>query len=406
MRYPFVLGSGKRSWSALLGPSLLLLAACEYQPDHALETEPVSRDGYGNLPGTCIEFDAFASGETVNVAYSTTGIGPVSVQGSASGSSGNAAMILDSGSPGTQADLGTPNALFGGPGQGDGGYGFYFNAEPLDKVLIVSADGDADDPLASTAADSKIDLDFSGMTSVTCYRVTLIDVDDTESGRARFYGTAGQELLDLPFTVTGNNGVAQLDFGSISGVQRVELALGGAVAIDRFCFQADTLPDPVDTLADGCTRTIGFWKNHTGFGPQDDKVSALLPIELGAHGGGQSLMVGDAATARDVLKQNVYGHPSNGVTKLYAQLLAAKLNVASGASDADIAAELVAADAFLALHAPEDWSSLDAAEQDGTLFWKDAFDAYNNGVIGPGHCGGGGVPTGNGNRASRGQSPH
>jgi hypothetical protein len=119
------------------------------------------------------------------------------------------------------------------------------------------------------------------------------------------------------------------------------------------------------------------------------------------------LVVSDASIARDVLKQNVYGNPSNGITKLYAQLLAAKLNVAAGASAVDIAPEMLAADAFLALHAPVDWSALTAAEQDGTLFWKDAFDAYNNGLLGPGHCGDGsdeGPRTGKGKKGNKGKA--
>jgi ABC-type Zn2+ transport system substrate-binding protein/surface adhesin len=99
--------------------------------------------------------------------------------------------------------------------------------------------------------------------------------------------------------------------------------------------------------------------------------------------------VADAATARDLLKQNVYGNPSNGITKLYAQLLAAKLNVAAGASPEAVSAELQAADAFLAGHDHTAWAALGAAQRDGTLVWKDAFDAFNNGLIGPGHCGDG-----------------
>ena len=41
--------------------------------------------------------------------------------------------------------------------------------------------------------------------------------------------------------------------------------------------------------ANGCTRTIGYWKTHAGFGPQADVVTPLLPILLGSAGGAKTL---------------------------------------------------------------------------------------------------------------------
>jgi hypothetical protein len=137
---------------------------------------------------------------------------------------------------------------------------------------------------------------------------------------------------------------------------------------------------------EGCTLTIGFWKTHAGFGPQDDVLSQYLPIWLGDESGAKSLGVTTAAMAVDVLKQKTYGHPSNGITKLYAQMLAAKLNVASGASDGDIADYLSDADAFLAEYDYTDWSSLSEEMKDDVMMWHRSFDMYNNGYIGPGHC--------------------
>ncbi|MFH1892460.1 MAG: SdrD B-like domain-containing protein [Candidatus Zixiibacteriota bacterium] len=144
---------------------------------------------------------------------------------------------------------------------------------------------------------------------------------------------------------------------------------------------------------DGCTRTIGYWKTHAGFGPQDDVVTALLPITLGS-GGGKSLVVSTAQIAVDVLVMKTYGKNNNGITKLYAQLLGAKLSIASGADDSDVAAAIVAADAFLFDHDWNDWTSLSEADEDMVMDWQGMFDDYNNGDIGPGHCGddgGGGI---------------
>ena len=142
---------------------------------------------------------------------------------------------------------------------------------------------------------------------------------------------------------------------------------------------------PEEPPEEGCTRTIGFWKTHTGFGPQDDVVTPLLPITLG-DGTGKSIVVTDAAMAHDILLMNVYGDPSNGITKLYAQLLGAKLNLASGASDDDISGALTEADEFLAEYDWTDWDSLTMIQQDMVNVMKSRFDDYNNGDLGPGHC--------------------
>ena len=134
-----------------------------------------------------------------------------------------------------------------------------------------------------------------------------------------------------------------------------------------------------------CTRTFGYWKTHAGFGPQDDEVSPLLPIWLG-DGSGKSIQVTDAATAVAIFEAAAYGGKRNGIAKLYIQLLAAKLNFASGASDADVANTVIDADAFLAMYDWMDWDSLSEEDQEMVLGWKDMLDDYNNGFIGPGHC--------------------
>ncbi len=138
---------------------------------------------------------------------------------------------------------------------------------------------------------------------------------------------------------------------------------------------------------EGCTLTIGYWKTHAGFGPQPDMVTALLPIWLGTPGGTHSVQVTTAAMAVDYLSQFVYGVPSNGITKLYAQLLGAKLNIANGADNASAAAAIAAADAFLANYDWTAWSSLSKSNKKLVLGWQSLLDEYNNGDIGPGHCG-------------------
>ena len=137
---------------------------------------------------------------------------------------------------------------------------------------------------------------------------------------------------------------------------------------------------------EGCSLTIGFWKTHAGFGPQADVVTPLLTIWLGTPGGAASIEVSDATIAHDVLVQKTYGKPSNGITKLYAQLLAVKLNAANGADTGVIDEAIATADEFLADHNWEAWNELSRKVKKGILKLKNKFDDYNNGDIGPGHC--------------------
>ena len=139
----------------------------------------------------------------------------------------------------------------------------------------------------------------------------------------------------------------------------------------------------------GCTLTIGFWKTHAGFGPQADVVTPLLPKLLGTSGGTKTQNVTTAALAVQFLSfngsNNVFS-ASNGINKLYAQLLGAKLNFASGADGSAVAATVAAADAFLATHDSTAWNGLTKVQKAQVLAWMDGLDQYNNGLVGPGHC--------------------
>jgi hypothetical protein len=136
----------------------------------------------------------------------------------------------------------------------------------------------------------------------------------------------------------------------------------------------------------GCTLTIGYWKTHAGFtGRNADRVTQYLPILLGSIGGAKTVEVDTAEFAVEVLSFKL-GGASNGIAKLYAQLLAAKLNIANGASPDDVAAIILDADAFLAIHDHNDWRTLSKAQKATVLTWMTLLDGYNNGDLGPGHC--------------------
>ncbi|MFZ5981205.1 MAG: DNRLRE domain-containing protein [Candidatus Zixiibacteriota bacterium] len=145
--------------------------------------------------------------------------------------------------------------------------------------------------------------------------------------------------------------------------------------------------EPADE-EEGCTLTIGYWKNHAGLSKQADMITPLLnpSVWLGDEGGDKSLEVTDKYMAVDILEMKTYGNDENMITKLYAQLLATKLNILNGAGDLAVAEAIAEADAFLADHDWNDWGSMNETEKDYLEGLKNLFDDYNNGIIGPGHC--------------------
>lgn len=151
----------------------------------------------------------------------------------------------------------------------------------------------------------------------------------------------------------------------------------------------------------GCTLTTGYWKNHAGFGPQKDMVSDNLPVTLGSC---TSLLtnilkaagitstcsvvkVNSRTVANNILSMNsLYGAPSNGITKLYAQLLAAKLNIRSGASLSPVSQVINDADAFLGKYSYTAWDTLSKTDKNMVHGWVSFLDAYNNGLKTVPHC--------------------
>ena len=127
----------------------------------------------------------------------------------------------------------------------------------------------------------------------------------------------------------------------------------------------------------GCTLTIGFWKTHTGLGNgnQIDEVTQCLPPSFRTAMGAKSIEVTTVEQARTLL--STMG--SNGIDKLYAQLLATKLNLGSGSPSGytDLLTKIGEADAFLATN------NLSKSDKNKVLAWMTFFDTYNNTGL---HC--------------------
>jgi hypothetical protein len=126
----------------------------------------------------------------------------------------------------------------------------------------------------------------------------------------------------------------------------------------------------------GCTFTQGYWKTH-GPIPTGNNTN-VWPVS--------SLMLG-TVDYTDLQLQAIFDTPAqgNGLIALAHQLIAAKLNVASGADETDVAAAIAAADALIGglVVPPVGGGSLANA---ATSALNGTLTSFNEGTIGPGHC--------------------
>ena len=155
------------------------------------------------------------------------------------------AMIFDSANPtGYDWDLGSPNTDFGGPGRGAGGEEGQpgENRWPLGNVLILSEDGDQDDPDDHYAGGTFI---FTFQVPVKIHEVQLLDIDiDEAAGTIVAYDASDHKLGTFGMQPYGNNSVQKVLI-DLENVARMEIHLesSGAVAAVSFC---DPEPNPED----------------------------------------------------------------------------------------------------------------------------------------------------------------
>ncbi|MDH4036409.1 MAG: hypothetical protein OEX18_03110 [Candidatus Krumholzibacteria bacterium] len=172
------------------------------------------------------------------------------------------------------------------------------------------------------------------------------------------------EIGDL-FQETGVAGtVGELDYGTQYHFT--------AFATDGSGAAASGLSNTVSgstTESTNCTYTQGFWKNHESAWP-------VMSLMLGSVNYSKAQLL-------SILGQSVQG---NGLVSLAHQLIAVKLNIAAGADPTDASAAIAAADALIGglIVPPVGGGYIDPSQ---TSALTQTLDDYNNGVIGPGHCG-------------------
>lgn len=148
-------------------------------------------------------------------------------------------MIFDTSAPNGDMDLGTPNTDFGGPGIGDGGAADMpgRNGLPRGQVLIVSEDGNPDDPNDYDGA-SVIDFLFDPpMPLVT--EVHILDIDnEANGGFVTAFDADGFVIVSQPLLPLGNNSFQVVPVGAFN-VSRLEISVGASAGISGvvFCTQ-------------------------------------------------------------------------------------------------------------------------------------------------------------------------
>ena len=197
-------------------------------------------------------------------------------------------------------------------------------------------------------------------------------------------GVAVLEAGDL-FDETGmyGNDYAELDFAT-DYVFRVRAdAVAGADASEPSADLFLSTATPSGTTSN-CTFTIGYWKTHGPVGCVTGNNTNQWPVSVLSFG----LTLGNvnytAAQLCSILQQPAQG---NGLLTVAHQLIAAKLNIAQGASiPAAAQTAMNQADAIIGnlVIPPVGGGSLAPGQTSGLT---QTLDSYNNGVTGPGHCG-------------------
>jgi hypothetical protein len=221
--------------------------------------------------------------------------------------------------------------------------------------------------------------DFSGSADVTFIEVDPAEVDECIQVDDSFAGPLGTVCYPSSHTYTYSRTIGPY---AVCGVYNVG-NIASLVTNDTATRDEDSANVAVNVPCGGCTLTIGYWKTHAGFGPQADMVTPLLPQYLGI----QSVLTNSKAVQfLSFYGSNNIFDASNGINKLYAQLLGAKLNIANGADGSAVASTISQANAYLLSWTSGSWSTINKSQKNMILSLMSTLDKYNNGLIGPGHC--------------------
>lgn len=237
-----------------------------------------------------IDFNNLIAGTIVNSQFNSIDV-TVTAQNN-NPSHPDQAIVFDSSNPsGGDSDLGTPNSLFGGPGQGSSGSN---NDSALEEILIIAedivdanSDNLVDDP-DDEAAGGKIIFTFDEEV-----QIESLDVIDNESNNSSAVGfdeeTGGDETFNVQINSAGNNSVQTININQTDfETERLEVTLGGSAAIDNLTFCAedddDELSRVLQSESAACSENSQFvvlnFKEITYFNNNDVIASSNPRIRL------------------------------------------------------------------------------------------------------------------------------
>ncbi len=125
----------------------------------------------------------------------------------------------------------------------------------------------------------------------------------------------------------------------------------------------------------GCTRTLGYWKTHSKYGP--------APYDDVWGGKEDETFFLSGQSYYEVLWTPPAG---NVYYNLAHQYIAAEMNFLAGADPSAVQSTFDAATALLSTNSPNDAAGLKGKDKKPWTELASTLDDYNNGDIGPGHC--------------------
>lgn len=197
--------------------------------------------------------------------------------------------------------------------------------------------------------------------------VPTFNVEGTSNGYALAPGEGIEVEIGQLFDETGVDATDTEELDAATEYV-VRIRANGIAGGEPSAF-TETMTVSSSALAANCTYTLGYWKNHTGVWPVTNLTLGTVNYT--------------AAELLSILNQPAGG---NKLVILAHQLIAAKLNLANGADPSAAAATIAAADALIGglVVPPVGGDNLPANPATG---YANLLDDYNNGIIGPGHCG-------------------
>jgi len=212
--------------------------------------------------------------------------------------------------------------------------------------------------------------DFVGTAPVSFANATITEVDKCADLWDSYAGDLGEICYsDVPKTFTYSRPIGPYN---VCGVYTVD-----NIAELRTLDVADSVSIYVNVPCGGCTLTPGYWKTHSSYGPApyDDTWVPIgeegTPFFLSGKSWYQVLWTPPAG--------------GNAYYILAHQYIAARLNQLNGAwVPTEVQGWMNAATELFEAYEPT--GRLDKEEKAEFIFLAGKLDAYNNGLIGPGHC--------------------